>query len=430
MIDKEKTIVLNHSYLAVVGIREIEGLLLNYTGYAPSEFDYSLNGTRLSRRLSKYYHVNHAIKLSSEVLQQIGNLVNLWRVPEETVTVKMSHFFHWNCGDFGDGHSCFWRDRSEAREIFDDNDDMFSVRIWDKLGIGVSRCWGKKLDDWSLVLFNAYGQHSLRQIANLVKELNPFDGNLTIADCRLVNDGSASVVYVNSSAGVLVGTDASQVYPSRHIDLELDGDGCLTCAHCGYDVDEIYALYGEQHGMLCEECFHELYAYCEGCNEYYPSEDLVQVTRMTYRNGAQYIEVTDYCEYCARENNAVQCDNCQEWYHIDDIVAQTEDGQVFCENCEHLVGYCDSCEEYFLVEDTVEAEGLDIIRLDGREYWATLCKHCAKDAVEKYGLSQFKQTNPWYLAAETGQMSFDGVEQFGEWSDVMCDLVEAHPIRG
>jgi hypothetical protein len=96
-----------------------------------------------------------------------------------------------------------------------------------------------------------------------------------------------------------------------------------TCSHCGdtirYQDD---ARHNNNGDVFCEDCYDELYQYCNDCGVDVPAGDIVPVY------GGQY---TLYiCEDCAGTTHYT-CDDCGDYVHHDHAV-HTEDG-IICQSC-------------------------------------------------------------------------------------------------
>lgn len=93
------------------------------------------------------------------------------------------------------------------------------------------------------------------------------------------------------------------------------------CCNCGtsYDPEESYTT--EQGDSYCGDCYHELYSYCENCDE------TVSIDDMVYIENAE----THVCSYCA-DTEYPSCDQCHDRSKADDIHT-TANGETVCLGC-------------------------------------------------------------------------------------------------
>ena len=123
----------------------------------------------------------------------------------------------------------------------------------------------------------------------------------------------------------------------------------IRCANCGFILDENDAIWYEDE-PYCEDCFYELFGYCDNCGEYYPRENITRGPDGNY-----------YCEACFDEVFA-QCDNCGEYVSRDNLW-EGPDHHYYCETCfVSLFSSCDICDEYHENAEMIEYCGLRICR--------------------------------------------------------------------
>lgn len=110
--------------------------------------------------------------------------------------------------------------------------------------------------------------------------------------------------------------------------------GGFICESCGDRVSEDDMRcpeYGD--GIYCENCFDELYAYCESCSCDVCRDDIVQVD-------------DDYmCRDCA-ERHATRCDVCGDWTKKECVTTSDTD-KTCCHDCIENLTICDDCGEVY-----------------------------------------------------------------------------------
>jgi len=123
----------------------------------------------------------------------------------------------------------------------------------------------------------------------------------------------------------------------------------VRCANCGFILNENDALWYDNE-PFCEDCWNDLFSYCDNCGEYYPRE---YITRGPDGNF--------YCETCL-ESLFERCENCGEYFSRDNL-SEGPDNRYYCENCFlSIFSPCDICDEYHENADLIEYCGLRICR--------------------------------------------------------------------
>jgi hypothetical protein len=114
---------------------------------------------------------------------------------------------------------------------------------------------------------------------------------------------------------------------SRHGDLELTTtSGVISeheyhCESCNTGLGE-YDMHHAHDGTYCEDCFHDQFFYCEGCDEYEPNHSGNEVI------GCEGL----ICDHCVHSGDIVHT-TCNNYAHIDETV------------------YSEHSDEWFLVND-------------------------------------------------------------------------------
>jgi len=236
----------------------------------PITFDWlwiTKRGT-LPKRLQSFYYKEHGKKLSPDQISEIGNLGRRHSSDGKSFVLDFTNRFDWRAGDFGDGGSCFWGDRSNAREMLTDN-GAFAVRAfryrsnigddllsYDNLR-GYARAWLVEITKGAFVVFNGYGESAL-QFARLLALL----WKCSYKSIGLTNNGDdGGTLYINGS-NYAVG----RVELISHIETHDFGwdelDRSPVCPNCGDEYDDDDGMFAEDYGgTVCADCA----SHCEDC---------------------------------------------------------------------------------------------------------------------------------------------------------------------
>ena len=177
-----------------------------------------------------------------------------------------------------------------------------------------------------------------------------------------------------------------------------DYEGILTgsqfcCANCSRSMSEDDGIYVDGMGQLCDRCGED-YCYCECCNEYYHSDDVV------------VIHDEYYCEYHARRNFTL-CEDCNEWHDNNDCT-EVENYGIVCDSCRESSDYfyCDHCDLWFTGRETPHhLKNLDI----------TVCDNCLSD------FAQCEDCNDWQ---QDINLKYDTIERGRYCADCYSEIIE------
>lgn len=134
----------------------------------------------------------------------------------------------------------------------------------------------------------------------------------------------------------------------------------LVCANCG-EIIEDYEAFEVDGEYYCENCFDELFAYCDECGKIHYIDDMTWVD-----HGDRLV-----CDDCL-DHNYIECDDCGEWVHVDDVYRTFDDSQI-CEDCYYdCYGVCDDCGEIYPYDMLHESCGL------------MYCPDCDNDIIMGY----------------------------------------------
>lgn len=192
-----------------------------------------------TKRLSKYAYKNHGLKVTPEILTQVGN-IGQQHSQGTDVEIEFTRDLNQSASEFGHEDSCWWQSYYASRctlknnggmglRTFDDNDRWNPVtgRAWVmplKAVDGTFEPTSNTETPDAYIVFNGYGKLGGYAPARIMAALN----GMTY---RKV-DFYAEPMYVNSEAGYLVG-------PEDLIDPHTDGSLTL-------DLDDHSGLYNRE----------------------------------------------------------------------------------------------------------------------------------------------------------------------------------------
>lgn len=116
---------------------------------------------KLTKRIQQWYWKVRKLKLSDDILTEIGNIVGT-----DTASMRPIWFldftkrFDWNDGDFGDDGSCFWHSRSYGLDVLY-RLNAFAIRTYtdETFRQGLGRAWivpVEKAGELIFAVFNGY----------------------------------------------------------------------------------------------------------------------------------------------------------------------------------------------------------------------------------------------------------------------------------
>ena len=294
------------------------------------------------KRLAKWLK-GHNQKASNDFLGKVGSIAGSSVADVSRYTFDFDDRIDWYAGDFGDRGSCYWGDRSEARDMIRDN-GAFALRFFDEHGNGIARSWVSPWDDGTFILWNGYDGNCGNTLGTLAQAriLAHLLGG-TYRKVGLANNGdTCGTLYINSGVAYVIGDPEAVDECDDHIDFGWEEPACEHCCVCGDRVHEDYAHYTD-YDVYCESCFDDRFGYCDECQETTRHEDL------TYINGR------DYCDYC-RDRLFSQCEACDEWVRIEDC--QCIDDSIYCDDCAcDRYATCCGCAEYVARDDAQDVDG-------------------------------------------------------------------------
>lgn len=111
---------------------------------------------------------------------------------------------------------------------------------------------------------------------------------------------------------------------------------CYHCFNCDCAIDDEEDTRWYHDDCYCEDCFNDMFTYCNSCENYYPDDE---VRIVCTNRGKRY-----YCDSCL--GDTAECYHCEE-LHTTDILTEV-DGEYYCEDClESVFKRCEECDELF-----------------------------------------------------------------------------------
>lgn len=246
----------------------------------PANFEWKWLAGRgtLPKRIQSYLYKEHQIKASPELIANIGNLGKMHASKAGKVVLDFTEKLDWSDGAFGDGGSCFWGEKSGARDMIEEH--AYAVRGYkvreghtmpatsEELRYpmlrGYARAWVADIGDNRLVVFNGYGENTL----TFARWLALFF-SCTYKRIDLTNNGlDDGVLWINGACGYLIGAHSKIELISRH-DFGWPERSGYICEICDERIpeDEEYTAWTSRGSRItaCHDCVSE----CPNCGEYY-----------------------------------------------------------------------------------------------------------------------------------------------------------------
>lgn len=304
-------------------------------------FDFSLIKEKgsLVKRIAKYMYKRWKVVLSDEQKTRIGNMVTRYSLPTDQVVFVIQSHIDWDAGDFNDDGSCYWGDRSAARNVIEDHG--FAVKFFDKRIVDkatergwdcledlsyrntkhfiVGRAWLMPCNEGrNLVLFNAYGI-DWHQAGAVIGETLKFH-YYPVSPRNM--DKTGQLLFINSG-GMLFTTNAKTLswlidhdyLEKRRYELTVDFNIDMSdyaedfCSACGDPLWEFNRFLVEPSGdPYCEACYQEL----NSCNECGATFDMLYTINVE----GDFSTTADVCENCL-DDRYMPCEICGDMYrHI------------------------------------------------------------------------------------------------------------------
>lgn len=222
-----------------------------------------------------------------------------------------------SAGDFGDGGSCYWGGRDDARAMLADN-GAWAIRFYDAADKGYARAWVYQADADLLIVWNGYGKPFANPTLTIAR-IVAAHFNRSYKKIDLSNNGTdTGTLYINSGIGYAI-ADADELERTHDFDFEWDDPHAHACSNCGDYVHEDSVYYGADDQPYCESCYNQTFGSCADCGNTFDLDSLY------YAGG------DDYCEHCL-DRLFSRCDNCEEYVAQADIIERDE--HWYCADCD------------------------------------------------------------------------------------------------
>lgn len=213
---------------------------------------------------------------------------------------------------------------------------------------------------------------------------------------RMSPDGTLPHVYVGADDMICPACGAYRDCNSdetKHLLCSACADSYV-CEECGERVDEDDAYEAPDNcgAYYCRDCYSQIYATCDCCNEDCPRDEM---QTDAYRN--------ILCSSCV-DNYRYSCENCDELYMEEDIVIASDTGCAYCRDCaESLIEdgtlhRCSDCGEVFECEGNCEPVA------DNDEIY---CRECVAYMLRRGHLRRCEHCDQ-LLASEDSVVCVDG----------------------
>ncbi len=405
--DKVRNLIWNANYQAVIDAA------MQSPSVIPSPFDamlpdsiFKVTERRLSKAVSAHMYRNFKVKLGDDDLQYIGTLA-----ADSTafdVDFDMTNRFDWDAGDYGDRGSCFIGGcYNEARVNYLPRLGASALRFYGATGNRDTgdngRCWIIPVPHYYTggaawyIATNFYGLCSatvkvrtvMRQVLAETIGGAWIDRKVEVQGSGIYYNGGSKFLFVPDTvetaklptAFTIASREAERSTFSIPTWAKYDNASSgSTCTNCGChltDDDEHFSDGGA--GPYCEDCYSDLYTWCDCCESECYRDDAHAITG-TDRNG--YSTMHTLCEYCY-DRRVTTCDHCGEYIIVegwrygpveDDHVSGMH-GCTYCQSCvdRGYIMQCARCEEY--TDDDLNY----VNAANGDE--VGLCDYCKRNAT-------------------------------------------------
>jgi len=320
------------------------------------DFDLDKSKGKITKRIKKHVFKTWEHKLTDSQISNIGNNINNNLIIPDSYYYDFNDNFNWQDGDFGDSGSCFWDGRENAKDMIQ-SESGFALRLYDTDRNGIGRIWIIPIEN-GMILFNGYLNDNYdstptKLISNIFEQILINDFGLKTNDDFYIKkigldnrDSSGGTLWINSDSGFMFSLKEYD-YGSYDFNIsEYPNDNYQVCFECSFDIDTEYHEYHIQNeNYYCNDCFNNLFSYCEYCNDYHDSDDF-------------YIINDDFiCSDCV-DNHYNKCDDCGEYHESDELIKLVKSNNFnnikfkkdiinyYCKECinNHTDNYCECCE--------------------------------------------------------------------------------------
>lgn len=340
---------------------------------------------KFPKRFARLIKDRLGIKLDNRAMGSIGELAQKiieYNLKQETGYFDLTSTLDWSRGSFGDEGSCFWSDRSSARDTLEYYGSL-AIRFYSEYQpysevFGIGRAWIITKYPDKIILLNAYGPYNLETIFKYLRSFwrSRFGIELYGNRIDLLNYGdTCGYLYINSGSGYLISEDP-EISGIQIIDLEFDQKSgeyahhrSINCYNCGDIINPDDSIFHEDE-HYCERCYAEIFITCYRCNYTLWRDDTIES-----RSGRLY------CRACY-DIRFFRCGGCDEETHVNYRFEFS--GDQFCESCfEDLTAECQICNERHFREDLIaECQICNELHsredlISGSDIW--ICSNCSRN---------------------------------------------------
>lgn len=311
---------------------------------------------RFTKRFSKCVFDKWGVKLPKEIITQIGNCYNQFRLNNKPYNIKVTNDLSWKDGQYGKKDSCWWGCYTNSRDtlyhyggygllFYPTNDKTHD----DSDGIG--RAWVYPIDDDQLIIFNVYGVEGRVAAAVLSKLLEDnTDKKWKYGNRKLKNTDDDDYPYINgdnghNSSGGAKGfvVYSGDVAPPSTIEFTMHRKSgyfftTVECSNCENRIDEDNTCIARNGRIYCNDCYDELFTSCEHCGE------------EIRRNDTYFFDdaVGDYCESCRDAIEAYGCSNCGKHFMNNSGMITDVNDETWCPVCARRnLEHCELHDTYY-----------------------------------------------------------------------------------
>lgn len=200
------------------------------------------------KRVSNYLH-HASIEFDDNVLTQLASIIkeNV-SLSKQVDKLMFTQNINWEVGTWYDGGSCYFGNRSKARELLIGIGGG-AFQFWNG-GRKVTRCWTVKLDNDLIIWNSSSTRFQLKHIADVLTTLSGFKS----VDIRPLTFGHMrdGMFYSNNNVGILIRENIDGF--SGSYDIPVVGNRQYWCSNPKHMNDPDYA-----GGWLFEECDYKHY---------------------------------------------------------------------------------------------------------------------------------------------------------------------------
>lgn len=193
------------------------------------------------------------------------------------------------------------------------------LMIFTREGDITARClvWPEKL-----LYGTAYGDNV--RLESELENLGYERGNFIGARLNRIPCGDNFIcAYLDNDQDIDIASDFLIITPGGEACAD-ETSGLLAsgsvCGNCHERENDEHIYYSDGGDAYCSDCYHEIFTYCENCDNTVYSYDMVWIPSHDQ----------SVCDNCA--NDFPECSHCQERHHENHITSKA-DGDIICDSC-------------------------------------------------------------------------------------------------